>query len=321
MRALIAVACFALSAFTSTQARAVTYELPYNYYKLEQKITVTPQDGRKAIKVAGNVSVTDYRIVEHYTRTALVTLTGRKSFVASTLLYTSTAVYVVNPGLVVPSDHQTTVSSIVPTNVPSLLRVLIFDRMPDTKVLANFAGRPATAASQYLIGDAWLSTDIPVTSTGVLYPWEETFRYFTRYTGGRSRWPYAYARLDDSSDIVTKDCQVSYSGLPTSEIGEHGPIGAWPLEIAESWSTTFYVPPHLSYRRALLMLRSLPAGTEYDLRLNGFNVPVLPDENGVVGANGIDLGSYLQGGSNKLELRAPTFGRGGRLVSFELWID
>jgi len=304
------------------RAHATDYELPYNYYKLEQKITVTPQDGlKKAISLPG-ASVTDYRLVEYYTRTAMVTVTARKTFVAATLLYTASAVYVVDPGVIVPRDHETTLTSIVPTNVPSLLRVLVFDRVPDGKTLASFAARPATAASPSLRGDAWLRTDIALTSTGSLFPWEEAFRYFTRYSGARSRWPYAYARLDSTQGIHAKDCQIAYSGLPTVEIGEHGPIGAWPLEIAENWSATFYVPSRFSYRRALLVFHSLPVDAEYDLRLNGFTVPVVPDDNGGnTAASGIDIGSYLRAGSNTLELRPPTFGQGGRLTAFELWID
>lgn len=319
MRLLLAVT-FALLVLTA-HAHAAQYDLPYNYYKLEQKFTVAPQDGSKAIKLGASSSVTDYRLVEYYARTAMVTLATRKTVVATTLLYTSNNVYVVNPGLILPRDHETTLTSLIPGNVPSLLRLLTFDRIPDAKTLANFAARPASAASTHLLGDVWLRTDIPLTGTGVLFPWEETFRYFTRATSSRSRWPYAYARLDSTQTIYTKDCEISYSGLPTVEIGEHGPVGAWPLEIAETWSATFYVPYRLTYRRALLVLRSVPSGTEYDLRLNGFGVPVLPDENGMVMSNGVDIGRYLQAGMNELELRAPTFGQGGRLVTFELWID
>jgi hypothetical protein len=193
--------------------------------------------------------------------------------------------------------------------------------MPDAKTLANFAARPATATSSHMLGDAWLRTDIPLTSTGVLFPWEETFRYFSRASGTRSRWPYAFARLDSTHGIHAKDCQVSYTGLPTVEIAEHGPVGAWPLEIAETWSATFYVPSRQSYREAILKLRSLPAATEYDLRINGFGIAVLPDDNGADVSRGVDIGSYLQAGMNELELRAPTFGQGGRLLAFELWID
>jgi len=40
----------------------------------------------------------------------------------------------------------------------------------------------------------------------------------------------------------------------------------------------------------------------------------------VLGA-GVDIGNYLQAGVNELELRAPTFGQGGRLAAFELWLD
>jgi hypothetical protein len=319
MRLLIAQLLLLLA--LGSAAHAATVELPYNYYKLEQKLTVTPQDGSRAIAIPGGVSVTDYRVVEYYNRTALVTLASRKPFVATALLYTSSAVYVVNPGLIVPSDHVTTVSAMIPSNVPSLLRILAFDRVPDSKLIGSFAARPTTAASQYLLGDTWLRTDIRPTSTGVLFPWEENFRFFSRVTGTRARWPYAFARLDSTRGIHAKDCEVSYSGLPSVEIAEHGPLGAWPIEIAETWEATFHVPSRFSYRRALLLLRSLPVGSEYELRLNGFAVPVLPDENGRALSAGFDIGSYLQTGMNEIELRAPTFGQGGRLVAFELWLD
>jgi hypothetical protein len=319
MRFLLAT--LAMTFCLLTVGHAATVELPYNYYQLEQKITVTPQDGSKPIAIQGGITVTDYRVVEYYYRSALVTLAARKPFVVTVLLYTSSAVYVVNPGLIVPSDHETTVSALIPSNVPSLLRILAFDRVPDSKLIASFAARPSTAASQYLLGDAWLRPDIRPTSTGVLFPWEETFRYFSRVSGTRARWPYAYARLSSTRGVHAKDCVVSYSGLPSVEIGEHGPVGAWPIEIAETWRASFYVPSRISYRHAVLILRSIPFGSEYELRLNGFTVPVLPDDSGLVFSAGVDIRNYLQAGMNELELRSPTFGQGGRLTAFELWVD
>lgn len=309
-------------ALGAARAWAADNDLPYSYYRLEERIAVAAQDGLKGgLLIKGGVQVLDYREIEYFDRTAMVTLAGRKPVVLAALLYTKSAVYVINPGLLLPSDHEVTLTAELPVTM-SLLRVLVFDRMPDSRTLANFAAKPATTSSQYMLGDMWLRTDIAVTpQAGALFPWEDTFGFFPRLTGTRTHWPYLLARLDSSGYVHAKDCCVTYSGLTTMENGEHGPIGAWPLEISESMHVHFYVPSRLNYRRAILVLRSLPAGSEYDLRLNGFAVTVLPDENGVPVSPGVDIRSYLRSGQNELELRAPTFGQGGRLTRLELWLD
>src|SRR5688500_18823484 len=104
-------------------ARAETDPLPYNYVQLEERITVTPQDGtRGRLSIKGGVELLEYREVQHDDVFALATVAARQPVVAAVLLYTSSVVYVVNPGLLLPVDHVTTLST-QPPDRTSLLRL------------------------------------------------------------------------------------------------------------------------------------------------------------------------------------------------------
>lgn len=296
--------------------------LPYNWVELEERISVAPHDGTKGrLAVRGGVELLDYREVQYYDYFALTTVSARKPVVCAVLLYTSAAVYVVNPGLLLPSDHVTTLSAQLPERT-SLLRLLVFDRQPSRAALASFAARPASATSQHLLGDLWLRTfGLSTRRASTLLPWEDQFEFFPRLSGAHSRWPYALARLDSGLRVRAKDCHARYSGLPSVEIGDYGAVGAWPLEVAESLRLGFNLPQRATYRRAQLVLHSDPPGVEFELRANGFLVPVLPDTSAAPLTPGVDIRSYLQDGANELELRPPVFGQGGRLLRVELWLD
>ena len=297
--------------------------LPYSYYTLAQSIAVdrvsTPDLGLK--QSMNGVRLLDYREVQGFDYEALLTVASKKPAVLVLLLYGGTGGYIAQPGLTLPSDHQTTLSVTLPDQT-SVLRLLAFDRQPDARALAAYATHPTSATSQHLLSDTWIRTRVTGWLAGTaLLPWEDTLEFFPRLTGYRSRWPYAMARIDSSFAVHAKDCRVDYTGLPLLLIGDRGPIGSWPLQIAESLRLSVYIPPGLSYRRALLVLISSPAGSSFDLRVNGFGVLTTPDPNAQPDDTGIELRGFLRSGSNELELRAPLIGQGGRLERVELWID
>jgi hypothetical protein len=293
--------------------------LPYPYGKVEHKITAQaiapPFD-------TAEVELLDYREVVHHERLGLWTIATAEPVVAVLLLYSGTSGFVVNAGLLVPTDHVVTLSAVLPES-PGLLRLLVFDRAPEQKTLSAFATRPLTATSPHLLGQAWQRTLLRDTQrTRLQMPWEDTLDYYPRLSNTRSRWPFWLARIDSSYWVRTKDCSVSYSGLPTLRTTSRGSVGAWPLEIAETLRIRFSIPRGLSHRQAQLVLVGEPAATEFEVRVNGFTVPVLPDMSGGVPVlDRIDIRGFLRGGANELELRAPTFGQGGRLLRAELWLE
>jgi hypothetical protein len=306
-------------AFCRMAAHAAEPELPYTYYTLQQAVTAPSVSGASLPKT---VSVVDYREATGYDDQALLTLRARKPVVVAMLLYTASYACIASSGVLLPEDHETTFSALLPDE-SCLLRVMVLDRYPDSKLLANLAARPVSTKSTYVLGEVWQRTLLRSTKHGTAVPpWEDAFEYFPRLSSSRSRWPLWLARIDSAYEIHAKDCSVDYSGLPAIELGQHGPIGAWPLEIADRWTVRFFLPPRLAHRTALLVLTSNPGGTEFEVRANGFSVPVIPDNPEVsIPRPGIEIGGFLQSGQNEIELRPPTFGQGGRLVRAELWIE
>lgn len=293
--------------------------LPYPYVKVEHKITAERIGGQPA---TGNLRVLDYREVYYNGRVALLTVAAKKPVVAAVLLYTGAHCYIVNTGLTVPTDYALTLSTVIPEQA-GLLRLLVFDRSPDSKTLAALAGRPMTATSPRLTGELWQRTllrDKQASRTPM--PWEDPLEYLPRLTGARSRWPYFLARIDRDYIVRAKDCTASYSGQPLQDSGGRMVSALWPLESSEILNLRFNIPRGLNYHRAILVLASDPASTEFTVRVNGFSVPVLPDmSTGVPVLGGIDIRGFLRSGANELELRPPTFGQGGRLRRAELWLE
>ncbi|MDQ3023123.1 MAG: hypothetical protein M3R04_01865 [bacterium] len=313
------LAALALTLCRLPSAFAAEPPLPYPYAKVEHKISA---ERIAAPAPTGGVEILDYREVYYHERYGMLSIAAGKPAVAALLLYSGTSGYIVNAGLIIPADHVVSLSAFLPESA-GLLRLLVFDRMPESKTLATFAARPMTATAKYLIGDVWLRTLKRDSQRSRLQmPWEDTLEYFPRLTGARSRWPFWLARIDSSYVVRSKDCSVSYSGLPALETGGRSPVASWPLEIGESLRIRFNMPRGYIQRRAILVLVSTPVSTEFEVRANGFTVPVIPDmTTGVPVLPGIDVRGFLQSGYNEIELRAPTFGQGGRLLRAELWLE